>query len=183
MSSIKSQSSFGDSNSSLTDPESRSSKVFISKRMPHLGSNFSFESSQSVLYNISEPGIVAAVPSYEYYGYVVYLVSFGFFGLYCAWAYLPDKVLNSLGISYYPDRYWALAVPAWIFMLVIFVYYFYICYILYCVEPLGTKANFTDNYSQLDIKKSLGDFDVKQLGGIPEITDLPIEVVNYCLYS
>ncbi|PVU87850.1 hypothetical protein BB559_004891 [Furculomyces boomerangus] len=119
MSSIKSQSSFGDSNSSLTDPESRSSKVFISKRMPHLGSNFSFESSQSVLYNISEPGIVAAVPSYEYYGYVVYLVSFGFF----------------------------------------------------------------DNYSQLDIKKSLGDFDVKQLGGIPEITDLPIEVVNYCLYS
>ncbi|OMJ18921.1 Phosphatidylinositol N-acetylglucosaminyltransferase subunit P [Smittium culicis] len=90
--------------------------------------------------------------------------------MYLIWAYLPDEALNSLGITYYPDRYWALAIPAWTFMLALFIYYFYFCYILICADPLGSKGNFTD-------------FHTRELGGIPEISDLPIEVVNYCLYS
>lgn len=28
------------------------------------------------------------------------------------WAYLPDEVLESYGITYYPSKYWALAIPS-----------------------------------------------------------------------
>ena len=31
--------------------------------------------------------------------------------LWILWAYTPDWVLKSLGITYYPDRYWAIALP------------------------------------------------------------------------
>ncbi|OMJ21955.1 Phosphatidylinositol N-acetylglucosaminyltransferase subunit P [Smittium culicis] len=103
--------------------------------------------------------------------------------MYLIWAYLPDEALNSLGITYYPDRYWALAIPAWTFMLALFIYYFYFCYILMCADPLGSKGNFTDNYSIINSTDPLSNFYTRELGGIPEISDLPIEVVNYCLYS
>ena len=42
--------------------------------------------------------------------YVVYLV----------WAYTPEDVLVRLGVTYYPDKYWALAVPCWICVLVLY---------------------------------------------------------------
>lgn len=35
----------------------------------------------------------------------MYLTSFVAFGLYLIWAYVPDPILHSLGITYYPDRY------------------------------------------------------------------------------
>lgn len=68
------------------------------------------------------------VPTYEYYGFVMYLVSFVvlgaylssgknllsttiptnteylFTGIYLIWAYVPDEILHSLGITYYPSR-------------------------------------------------------------------------------
>ena len=63
-------------------------------------------------------------PIYEYYGFVMYLVSFvglGIYqgnmirhyalsyivmypGIYLIWAYVPDEILHSLGITYYPKR-------------------------------------------------------------------------------
>ncbi|KAL1535825.1 phosphatidylinositol N-acetylglucosaminyltransferase subunit P-like isoform X4 [Salvia divinorum] len=31
--------------------------------------------------------------------------------IFIVWAYVPDHCLHSIGIYYYPNRYWALAVP------------------------------------------------------------------------
>lgn len=62
------------------------------------------------------------VPTYEYYGFAVYLGSSLAFLLYILWSYLPSPFLHALGITYYPDRWWSLAVPAWIVMLLVFIY-------------------------------------------------------------
>lgn len=35
-------------------------------------------------------------------------------GLYVAWACVPSSVLDALGITYYPSRYWVIAVPVWL---------------------------------------------------------------------
>ncbi|KAI9653878.1 MAG: hypothetical protein M1821_006909 [Bathelium mastoideum] len=54
------------------------------------------------------------VPTYEYYGFVLYLCSSAAFLGYLLWAYLPSPLLHALGIRYYPNRWWAVAVPAWL---------------------------------------------------------------------
>lgn len=62
------------------------------------------------------------VPTYEYYGFTLYLVSSLVFIVYLLWAYLPSPFLHQLGIYYYPNRWWALAIPAWVVMLVVYIY-------------------------------------------------------------
>ena len=62
------------------------------------------------------------VPTYEYYGFTLYLTSSLAFIVYILWSYLPSPLLHQLGIYYYPNRWWALAVPAWTVMLVAYGY-------------------------------------------------------------
>jgi phosphatidylinositol N-acetylglucosaminyltransferase subunit P len=68
------------------------------------------------------------VPTYEYYGFVLYLASSLIFVLYILWSYLPSPFLHALGITYYPNRWWSLAMPAWIVMLLVYIYVALACY-------------------------------------------------------
>ena len=45
--------------------------------------------------------------------------------LYMLWAYTPDAVLEAHGITYYPAKYWAVALPAWVSVTVVFVFWAY----------------------------------------------------------
>ncbi len=74
------------------------------------------------------PPTAPKVPTYEYYGFVLYLASSLAFLMYILWAYLPSPILRGLGITYYPDRWWALAIPAWIVMVLIYIYVALACY-------------------------------------------------------
>lgn len=74
------------------------------------------------------PPTVPKVPTYEYYGFVLYLASSLAFLMYILWSYLPSPFLHALGITYYPDRWWALAIPAWIVMVLIYIYVALACY-------------------------------------------------------
>ncbi|KAK5107322.1 hypothetical protein LTR62_001377 [Meristemomyces frigidus] len=62
------------------------------------------------------------VPTYEYYGFTLYLTSSLCFIAYILWSFLPSPFLHQLGIYYYPNRWWALAVPAWTVMLLVYIY-------------------------------------------------------------
>jgi len=62
------------------------------------------------------------VPTYEYYGFTLYLTSSLVFLLYLLWSFLPSPFLHQLGIYYYPNRWWALAIPAWLVMLICYIY-------------------------------------------------------------
>jgi phosphatidylinositol N-acetylglucosaminyltransferase subunit P len=62
------------------------------------------------------------VPTYEYYGFTLYLTSSLAFIVYLLWSFLPSPFLHQLGIYYYPNRWWALAIPAWTVMLVLYIY-------------------------------------------------------------
>ncbi|KAJ9642861.1 hypothetical protein H2199_004382 [Coniosporium tulheliwenetii] len=68
------------------------------------------------------PRATPRVPTYEYYGFALYLFSSLFFLMYLLWAYLPSPFLHQLGIDYYPNRWWALAIPAWLVVLVGYIY-------------------------------------------------------------
>ncbi|CAG8453414.1 21860_t:CDS:2 [Cetraspora pellucida] len=89
------------------------------------------------------PTTLAKTPTYEYYGFVLYLLSFIAFAIYLLWAYLPKEVLESLGITYYPDRYWALALPVWSFVLVIFIFVAFISINFLNTAPLDSFNTIT----------------------------------------
>jgi phosphatidylinositol glycan class P protein len=50
------------------------------------------------------------------------MVSSLIFIVYVLWSFLPSPFLHQLGIYYYPNRWWALAIPAWTVMFVIYIY-------------------------------------------------------------
>ena len=97
------------------------------------------------------------VPTYEYYGFVLYLTSFLVFLMYLLWAYLPSPFLHALGITYYPDRWWALAIPAWIVMLLIFIYVALLSYnVEYLTLPMDSAECMVDEAGSVAILEASG---------------------------
>lgn len=45
--------------------------------------------------------------------------------LFLLWAYTPDDMLKSHGVTYYPSKWWALALPAWASVTVVFLFWLY----------------------------------------------------------
>ncbi|KAK9811567.1 hypothetical protein WJX72_006033 [[Myrmecia] bisecta] len=63
--------------------------------------------------------------SVEVYGFVGWTTSIVAYVAFLIWAYLPDQSLRALGITYHPDKYWAIALPAWVSVAVVFTYWMY----------------------------------------------------------
>jgi phosphatidylinositol N-acetylglucosaminyltransferase subunit P len=92
------------------------------------------------------------VPTYEYYGFALYVASSAAFLMYILWAYLPSPFLHQLGIYYYPNRWWALALPAW---LVVGVVYIFVALASYntgiLTLPMPSIENLVDKASQVAV--------------------------------
>ena len=94
------------------------------------------------------------VPTYEYYGFVLYLASTLSFIIYLLWSYLPSFFLHALGVTYYPNRWWSLAIPSWIVMLLVFIYValtsYNVEYLTLKMESLECIVDDTANIAILD---------------------------------
>ncbi|KFH40670.1 Meiotically up-regulated gene 84 protein-like protein [Hapsidospora chrysogenum ATCC 11550] len=96
------------------------------------------------------PHAAPKVPTYEYYGFVLYLFSSLAFLVYLLWAYLPSPFLHALGIYYYPNRWWALATPAFLVMTLVYIY---VALAAYNVErltlPLSSAETIVDGAGRI----------------------------------
>eukprot|EP01039_Chlorochromonas_danica_P015642 gene15642-18412_t len=64
-------------------------------------------------------------PTHSIYAFVGLIASYVFLFAYLGWAFLPSSVLHKLGITYYPSRYYAIAIPAYgfvTFLLIVVAY-------------------------------------------------------------
>ncbi|TGZ85168.1 PIG-P-domain-containing protein [Ascodesmis nigricans] len=61
-------------------------------------------------------------PTYEYYGFGLYVLSNFTAILYLIWAFCPAEVLGGMGVTYYPSRWWSLAIPAYLVVVVCYIY-------------------------------------------------------------
>ncbi|KAI7857385.1 PIG-P, partial [Circinella umbellata] len=114
----------------------------------------------------------------EYYGFVMYLASFVALAIYLIWAYVPDEILHSLGITYYPKRYWALAIPVWLMTFVWFIFFSFMSINLMNTAPFDSYYCLTDEHANvMRIDKSQNE-EKRPDDWMPELHDIPISVVN-----
>lgn len=55
------------------------------------------------------------------YAFVAWIASMVVFVVFLLWAFSPRSLLHQIGITYYPSRYYAIALPAYIIMLIFVV--------------------------------------------------------------
>eukprot|EP01054_Gregarina_sp_Poly1_P006695 Gregarina_sp_Poly_1__6694@NODE_35_length_18769_cov_73_980644_g30_i0_p14_GENE_NODE_35_length_18769_cov_73_980644_g30_i0NODE_35_length_18769_cov_73_980644_g30_i0_p14_ORF_typecomplete_len148_score8_35PIGP/PF08510_12/2_8e24DUF3302/PF11742_8/0_0014DUF3302/PF11742_8/6_2e03DUF3302/PF11742_8/1_3e04DPM2/PF07297_12/0_005MBOAT/PF03062_19/0_026CCSMST1/PF15013_6/0_053CCSMST1/PF15013_6/6_6e03_NODE_35_length_18769_cov_73_980644_g30_i040434486 len=116
--------------------------------------------------------------SIEVYGFVSFLLSHVVFVIYLIWALIPDDVLQNYGITHYPTKYWAVAIPAWAWVL--FPNYFCSSFAVIAFSKIpepSSPMNFQDSHS---IRHPVMD-SVK--GALPPLSDIPLAVAQQLLHS
>jgi vacuolar protein sorting-associated protein 29 len=117
--------------------------------------------------------------STEVYGFVFSVMTAGAFVVFLGWAYLPEHWYRSLGITYYPDKYWSVALPAWSFATVVYAILFYHAKYLLNTPPLDDIHTITDSFAKGE-QPVLGA--LAKDSSIPPVADIPISVVNRLLH-
>ncbi|OQR86774.1 hypothetical protein ACHHYP_09945 [Achlya hypogyna] len=116
----------------------------------------------------------------EIYGFAGWIASIVVFACYLLWAYLPDSVLNQYGISYYPSRYWAVALPAMLCTSIVMVLVIYVAINLLSTAPLDSYNTIRDKYTVTMSEEEL----VHQRSvNTPAFTDIPLTSINRVLFS
>lgn len=148
--------SFSSANSHITTPES--SDVEASQSTGHTSKAAGVPApiapnlATSAQYAPTVPRASPKVPTYEYYGFALYLGSSAAFLIYILWAYLPAPLLHQMGIQYYPDRWWALGLPCWLAVLVLYIYVALASYnTRYLTLPLYSCENLVDECAQVAV--------------------------------
>ncbi|KAI0370575.1 PIG-P-domain-containing protein [Pilatotrama ljubarskyi] len=127
----------------------------------------------------------------EFYGFVAWASTYLLFVLYLLWAFLPDRYILALGVSWYPNREWSLLIPAYGMVLVL------LTYVAYFALALAGTPSFSDMRTITDSKAHLPDAATADARGaafapylayarpdaIPEMYDLPLGLVNRVVYG
>ncbi|CAH2086463.1 unnamed protein product [Euphydryas editha] len=95
----------------------------------------------------------APTPARSLYGFFMYLFSKIILAVYCIWAITPDSYLHYLNIYYYPQKYWAIAVPIQCLVgLTMFAFLVYPSSNLKLTTKINSLNSICDNFRQIDRK-------------------------------
>ncbi|KAK1932959.1 hypothetical protein X943_001590 [Babesia divergens] len=95
--------------------------------------------------------------------------------LYFVWSFLPYRIIQAYGITYYPSTHWAVSLPSAILFISFCIAFYNWFTERSMLPPLNSVASFTDPMGKrsydIHIKHNL------------EFYDVPLEGVNRRLYS
>lgn len=72
--------------------------------------------------------------------------------MYLLWSYLPSPFLHQLGIYYYPNRWWSLAIPSFLVMSLVYIYVALASYNTgYLTLPMSSIENIVDEAADVAV--------------------------------
>ncbi|GAV87678.1 PIG-P domain-containing protein [Cephalotus follicularis] len=117
----------------------------------------------------------------EVYGFVGSITVIVASVVFVVWAYVPDPWLHSIGIFYYPSKYWALAVPVYAMVTIVLAFGFYLGLNLMATPPPTSLNAMFDEFS-----REPANF-VPSMSGdeqpIQPISDIGIPKINYRMFN
>mmetsp|Transcript_19052 Transcript_19052/g.53336 ORF Transcript_19052/g.53336 Transcript_19052/m.53336 type:complete len:135 (-) Transcript_19052:3-407(-) len=113
----------------------------------------------------------------EVYSFVSFVASILAAVAWLVWAYAPDEVLAALGVTYYPDKWWAIALPTYLVATLFFVGYTYVALNMMAGCPLDSADMIRDPSTEVT-SVLFG-----AAGEIPDIKDIDLGVINRVLFS
>ena len=120
------------------------------------------------------------------YGFVLWITSYLLLFLYLLWAWLPASVLHALSITYYPSKYWAVAIPAYICMLPLFLIAVYMAANLHSTHDVDSISTIEDGwtrYAESEQQARVLPASVTPRFSIPDVYDMRLETVSAYLHG
>ena len=121
-------------------------------------------------------GTPAPQPERAIYGF--FLLSFAIisFIIYIIISFVPSACLNQFGWDYLPDKYWSIAIPTYIVVIVLMVVPVYISLNIGKTNNPNSLDNIIDEYTLANSNKT------KSISSIDPVYDIPISDVCQFLY-
>ncbi|EJT97899.1 PIG-P-domain-containing protein [Dacryopinax primogenitus] len=133
----------------------------------------------------SSPASQPRTRAREVYGFTAYVGTLLLFVLYVVWAVTPDAWLERIGVEWYPNREWAILVPAWTTVVVLLTYLTYLGLALSATPSFTDLTTITD--TRAHILKMEGDVNpllhYSRPDAVPHEFDIPLGTVNRVLYG
>ncbi|WOL07134.1 phosphatidylinositol N-acetylglucosaminyltransferase subunit P [Canna indica] len=116
----------------------------------------------------------------EVYGFVGSITTVIASVIFIVWAYTPEPWLHYLGITYYPSKYWAIAIPSFLMVTVVLAMVFYMG-LNFMVTPPPTSFNVMfDDYTR---ERSLTTSSVGEEQPIEPISDIGVNQINKLMFG
>ncbi|WVZ10908.1 hypothetical protein V8G54_015438 [Vigna mungo] len=116
----------------------------------------------------------------EVYGFVGSITTVVATVIFFIWAYVPESWLQSAGISYYPSRYWALAVPTYVMVTIILMLGFYIGLNFISTPSPSSLNTVFDKFSRDPLSNECSLEDEKP---IDPISDIGLDRINDVMFN
>ncbi|CAM0871323.1 unnamed protein product [Alopecurus aequalis] len=121
----------------------------------------------------------------EVYGFVGSITTVIATAVYLVWAYTPEPWLHSLGITYYPTKYWAVAVPAFVMVAVALSLLAYVGSNFLATPPPTSFTTIFDEYSRERAADATAEQeeDAEAERPIEPISDISIHHINNLMFD
>ncbi|KAJ3427087.1 phosphatidylinositol n-acetylglucosaminyltransferase subunit p [Anaeramoeba flamelloides] len=118
------------------------------------------------------------------YGFALWIISWIGYGVYVLWALVPSHVYESLGVSYYPNQYWAITIPVYIWVCALCVLFWEFSLSLVQTKSLSDYQCVTDSSAIFREEENDQYSEIFRFEhSLPLIEDIPLQTINKLLFD
>lgn len=127
--------------------------------------------------DVDEGEIEVSSRKTELYGFIVSVLAQLTCVVWVIWAFVPDSILRSWGIYYFPSKWWAVALPIWFTILLLTVVIASFIFQLILAPKMNDIEVLGDSCATCYDAPYFDDYDM------PAVHDMSVSFVNSLLYD